>query len=158
MPDIGPGTRVRSGALDHGRSGRQRLSRPAGCAGPTPTDRGVGALIRCCPQGDDGVMSRRISPRRWRVGSDGGLDPEDVDALEQRREKHERMMQRPARAFGDVLKDRLKADRPETDEQDGDDKEEPGARDPLLGLDPNQNARLANRSSGRRSGRVIVKG
>ena len=102
-------------------------------------------------------MSRRIQPRRWRVGSDGGVDPEDIEALEQRRDKHERLTQRPARAFGDVLRDRMKADRPDAEEAD--DPDDPkGARDPLLGLDPNQNAGIANPAAGRRSGRVIVKG
>ena len=104
-------------------------------------------------------MTRRINPRRWRVGSDGGLEPEDIEALEHRREKHARLTQRPARPFGEVLKDRLKADRPEADdEQSLEDDNTAGARDPLLGLDPNQNASLANPGAGRRSGRVIVKG
>ena len=102
-------------------------------------------------------MSRRIDPRRWRVGSEGGLDPEDIENLEARREKHARLMQQPARSFGDVLKDRLKKDRPEEEEAE---EEAPpkGARDPLLGLDPNQKPALANPGAGRRSGRVIVKG
>ncbi len=102
-------------------------------------------------------MNRRITARRWRVGSDGGLDAEDIDALEHRREKHARMMQRPIRPFGEVLKDRVKADRPDK-EEGGVDDEAPGARDPLLGLSPRQNAKLANPAAGRRSGRVIVKG
>ena len=102
-------------------------------------------------------MSRRIHARRWRVGSDGGVGPDDIEALEERREKHERMMQRPSRAFGEVLRDRMKADRPEEDEE-GEREDAPGAKDPLLGLDPNQNARIANQVAGRRSGRVIVKG
>lgn len=102
-------------------------------------------------------MSRRIDPRRWRVGSDGGLDPEDVETLQDRRAKHARLIQRPDRPFGEVLKARLKRDRPEEEAPEERD-DAPGARDPLLGLAPNQNARLANRAAGRRSGRVIVKG
>lgn len=103
-------------------------------------------------------MTRRIAPRRWRVGSDGGLEPEDIDALETRREKHARLTHRPERKFGEVLKDRMAADRPDADDED-ERAPKPGARDPLLGLDPNQNARLANPPvAGRRSGKVIVKG
>ena len=102
-------------------------------------------------------MSRRISARRWRVGSDGGVGPDDIDELEARREKHERLTQRPARTFGEVLKDRIAAGRADADES-SEQEAEKGAREPLLGLDPNQNARIANPALGRRSGRVIVKG
>lgn len=117
----------------------------------------VGRLDSARSAGDDRGMTRRIQPRRWRVGSDGGLEPEDIEALDHRREKHERLTQRPSRAFGEVLRERLKADRPdpEPQEEEGSDQ---GARDPLLGLDPNQNAGIANSGAGRRSGRVIVKG
>ena len=92
------------------------------------------------------------------MGSDGGLEPEDIEALEQRREKHDRLTQRPGRKFGEVLNDRLKAASSKADEDDDSRADTAGARDPLLGLDPNQNARLANPAAGRRSGRVIVKG
>ncbi|MEM7674950.1 MAG: hypothetical protein AAF449_03000 [Myxococcota bacterium] len=102
-------------------------------------------------------MSRRIQARRWQVGSEGSPEPDDIEALEQRREKHARMMQRPARSFGEVLRDRVKADKPDADEEAQAD-ENKGAKDPLLGLAPNQNAKLANTTPGRRSGRVIVKG
>ncbi|MEL7370819.1 MAG: hypothetical protein AAFN74_18000 [Myxococcota bacterium] len=102
-------------------------------------------------------MSRRIQARRWQVGSEGGLDPEDIEALEQRREKHARMMQKPARPFGEILRDRIKADSPEQEEE-SEAEADKGAKDPLLGLAPNQNAKLANTTTGRRSGRVIVKG
>ncbi len=103
-------------------------------------------------------MSRRIQPRRWRLGSDGGVVPEDIEALEERRDKHARLTQRPARSFAEVLQARIQTDRPEPDD-DREDAEDPsGARDPLLGLSPRQSVGLANPASGRRSGRVIVKG
>ena len=102
-------------------------------------------------------MSRRIQPRRWRLGSDGGVGPEDIEALEERHDRHARLTQRPARSFGEVLQARVKSDRPEPEEPE-DIEGSAGARDPLLGLSPRQSVDLANSTPGRRSGRVIVKG
>lgn len=105
-------------------------------------------------------MSRRIEPRRQRVGSGHQNEPEAIAALEERREKHERVTRgKPARAFGEVLNQRLRGAEAEV-EAPVEEEARParGARDPLLGLDPNQDASLANRPAGKRSGRVIVKG
>ena len=104
------------------------------------------------------TVSRRIELRRRRVGEYDGDDTEYIDELRKRQEKHERLTRgKPQRGFGDVLKDRLKRDKPEEEEEEV---QEPtmGAKDPLLGLDPNQNSAIANRPAGKRAGKVIVKG
>jgi hypothetical protein len=103
-------------------------------------------------------VSRRIELRRRRVGQYDGEDTDYIDELRARQEKHERLTRgKPKKGFGDVLKDRLKRDRPEEEEEET---PEPtlGAKDPLLGLDPNQDSAIANRPAGKRAGKVIVKG
>jgi hypothetical protein len=105
-------------------------------------------------------MSRRIEARPSKVGAGEGADPEAIADLEARREKHERLTRgKPVRTFGEVLRARLGPTSTEDPAADATEpKPEKGAKDPLLGLDPGQDASLANRPAGRRSGRVIVKG
>ena len=104
-------------------------------------------------------MSRRIQPRPYRVGTGENGEPEAIEELLNRREKHERLTRgAPSRAFGEVLKNRRAALRGESKEPDEEEAAETGARDPLLGLVPGQNSTLVNRPSGRRSGQVILKG
>lgn len=102
---------------------------------------------------------RRIERQPYRLGSGQNADPEAIDELHQRRDKHERLTRgRPARPFRAVLGDRLKKMRGDTSDESPEHENPSGARDPLLGLDPNQDAALANRADGTRSGKVIIKG
>lgn len=97
--------------------------------------------------------------RRRRVGQYDGEDSDYIDELRARQEKHERLTRgQPKKGFGDVLKDRMKRDRPEEEEEEETAEPTMGARDPLLGLDPNQDSAIANRPEGKRAGKVIVKG
>lgn len=97
--------------------------------------------------------------RRRRVGQFDGEQVEEIEELRKRQEKHERLTRgKPKRGFGDVLKDRMNRDRPEEDEDEEVVLPAKGAKDPLLGLDPNQDSAIANRPSGKRAGKVIVKG
>ncbi len=103
-------------------------------------------------------VNRRIETRRRRVGQYDGDQVDEIEELRKRQEKHERLTRgKPKRGFGDVLKDRMKRDAPEEEEEEV---QLPawGAKDPLLGLDPNQDSAIANRPSGKRAGKVIVKG
>lgn len=103
-------------------------------------------------------MSRRIELRRRRVGDYTGDEADEIDQLRTRQEKHERLTRGPPkRGFGDVLKDRLRRDKPDEEEEEVV-VQERGAKDPLLGLDPNQDSAIANRPAGKRAGKVIVKG
>lgn len=100
-------------------------------------------------------LMRRIQGRRWSLGGELGADPEYIEELEARRARHDRLTRgAPKQRFAALLKERMGGD-PPADEEEA---PQQGARDPLLGLDPNQDASLANRPQGRRSGRVIVKG
>ncbi|MEL6189114.1 MAG: hypothetical protein AAFU79_31215 [Myxococcota bacterium] len=98
---------------------------------------------------------RRIETRPYRVGAGDTTDPEHLDELQVRREKHERMTRgKPERTFAAVLRDRMRG---------GSDEEEPptpeaspGAIEPHLGLDPRQNPSLANGQG--RAAKVILKG
>ncbi|MEQ8272682.1 MAG: hypothetical protein RMA76_41455 [Deltaproteobacteria bacterium] len=104
-------------------------------------------------------MTRRIEMRRRRVGDWDGDQVDEIDELQKRQEKHERLTRgRPRKGFGDVLKDRMARARPEEDEEAEETPLPRGAKDPLLGLDPNQDSAIANRPSGKRAGKVIVKG
>lgn len=104
-------------------------------------------------------VTPRIHRRPYRVGAGESGEPEAIEELLQRREKHERLTRgAPSRAFGDVLKQRQKVLHGEEDDEEEAAADEAGAKDPLLGLDPGQSSALSNRPSGRRSGQVIVKG
>lgn len=101
-------------------------------------------------------MTRRIERRQWRIGAGDHCDPEAIDELQKRQEKHERVTRgKPERKFAQVLKDRRDRDRPEQEEEEP--APQKGAIDPHLGLAPTQDSALANRAGGR-SGKVIVKG
>lgn len=102
---------------------------------------------------------RRIERQPYRIGSGNNADPEAIEELQERRDKHERLTRgKPVRAFGSVLKDRMKKLRGDQPEEEAEDENKRGARDPLLGLDPNQDSAIANRPEGKRAGKVIVKG
>ena len=102
------------------------------------------------------LYMRRIETRPYRVGSGGATEPEAFEDLEVRREKHERLTRgKPAKSFKQILKERMYG---EDEEQDPSPPEpSSGAIEPYLGLDPRQDAQLANQK-GRRSAKVIIKG
>jgi len=100
-------------------------------------------------------VSRRIERRQWRIGAGENSDPEAIEELQKRQEKHERLTRgKPSRAFAAVLKDRRDRDKPEEEEEAEAPKR--GAIEPHLGLSPTQDSALTNR--GGRGGKVIVKG
>lgn len=100
---------------------------------------------------------RRIEPRPYRVGTGDGNEPESLEALQHRRDKHDRLTRgRPARAFSEILKDRLRAGAAEAPPARVE-QPPPGAIDPHIGLDPRQDASLANARTSR-SAKVIIKG
>lgn len=100
-------------------------------------------------------MDRRITRRQYRVGSGDNADPEAIEELERRRDKHERLTRgKPAQTFAQVLKTRRDRDRPEEEEEEAPKK---GAIEPHLGLAPTQDASLTN-AGALRSAKVIVKG
>ena len=90
--------------------------------------------------------------------------PERLEALDLRIARHERLTRGlPKKAFKDVLAERLahgrekdEANRRSEQESRGQDEEEPGAREALIGLSPGQDAMVTG--STRRSAKVIVKG
>lgn len=101
-------------------------------------------------------MNRRIDRRQWRIGAGDNSDPEAIDELNKRLEKHERLTRgKPARGFAQVLKDRRDRDKPEEEEVEEAPKK--GAIEPHMGLSPTQDSAIANRGGGR-AGKVIVKG
>ena len=103
-------------------------------------------------------MSRRIERRNPRVGKGDYSDPKAIEELQERQEKHERLTRgKPSVSFSSVLKKRL-SDGKEDEEEPEQEQAGPGARDPLLGLNPGQDAAIANHPKGLRSGKVIVKG
>ena len=100
---------------------------------------------------------RRIQPRPSRVGAGPTRDPDELEELQVRREKHERLTgARPAQSFATVLAGRMDGDTSKPPSRDAEPRLE-GAIEPHLGLDPAQDAALAS-ASGRRSAKVIVKG
>lgn len=101
-------------------------------------------------------MGGRIERQPYRVGSGNNADPEAIEELEKRRDKHERLTRgKPARTFAMVLADRRRRDQPE--EEEAEETREQGAIEPHMGLAPGQDAALVNQS-GKRSTKVIVKG
>lgn len=99
---------------------------------------------------------RRIDPRPHRVGSDPSTgDPESLDDLQIRREKHERITRgKPERPFSKVLADRMRGGPEPAPEPPAPPPR--GAIEPHLGLTPQQDRRLASGQT--RSAKVIVKG
>jgi hypothetical protein len=84
-------------------------------------------------------------------------DPDSLDDLQLRRERHERLTRGPpARPFSSVLAAARRGGAPEPVPEPLA-PAPPGAIDPHLGLDPRQDAALAS-GSGRRSATVIIKG
>lgn len=111
-------------------------------------------------------VAGRIHGRNHLVGSGQMNQPERIEELELRRAKHERVTRgKPAKAFGELLDEKLRK-RSSKDsrrdrgggEEDHEEEAKDGAIDPLLGLVPGQSTEIANPSGGRRSGKVIVKG
>lgn len=98
--------------------------------------------------------------------------PEVLEELETRRALHERITRgKPARPFADLLEEKMRGKKRDggggdeggdkdgnEDQADSAEPEQKGARDPLLGLAPNQDPSIANPGKGRRGGKVIVKG
>lgn len=100
-------------------------------------------------------MTRRIPKRRYGLGSGELSDPEAIEALEARQLRHARLTAaKPSESFAELL------ERKQSQGQSAPERpvQPQGGRDPLLGLSPNQDPSLANRPSGKRSGRVILKG
>ncbi|MFO0724680.1 MAG: hypothetical protein U1E65_12935 [Myxococcota bacterium] len=101
-------------------------------------------------------MADRIEKRRTFAGTGMLADPEYIEALDKRRDLHDRLTHgKPARPFSEVLDEKMygkkAAEEPEAPP-------EKGAIEPHLGLAPTQDAGLVTSGKGRRSGRVIVKG
>lgn len=101
---------------------------------------------------------RRIDPRPHRIGAgQTTIDPENLEDLQLRRERHERLTRgEPKQPFAKVLATRMRDGEPEP-EPERPAVPDKGAIDPHLGLAPQQDRQLA---SGRRtrSAKVIVKG
>lgn len=97
-------------------------------------------------------MSRRIEPRPHRLGTPDHHEPEKIDELRERQEKHTRLIAgKPARAFSEVLSQRMKKLRGE-DEPKEEEEGESEEKEALLALHPAQAPGLANKK------KVIVKG
>jgi hypothetical protein len=106
-------------------------------------------------------MTGRIECKPYKTGTPDHSEPEVIQELEQRRVRYERMIQgKGAKPFSEVLADRIRRDDPEAQDDQAEDEDEPqrGAKDPYLGLDPNQPQGIAHRVPGTRSGKVIIKG
>jgi hypothetical protein len=100
-------------------------------------------------------MTRRIDARMPRLGSPDSSDPEKIEELRQRVDKHERLTAKKTGAvFSEVLKQRMKRLRGEDDEEEKEEQgeEEESDNEPLLALHPGQAPGLANKK------KVIVKG
>jgi hypothetical protein len=100
-------------------------------------------------------MTRRIDARMTRLGGPDTTDPEKIEELQQRVDKHTRLTAKKTGAvFSEVLKQRMKKLRGEDDdeEQQGQEAEEEGEKEALLALHPGQQPGLANKK------KVIVKG
>lgn len=97
-------------------------------------------------------MSRRIDTQPYRLGSPDTTDPEKIEELRQRVDKHARLTsKKTGSVFSDVLKKRMKKLRGEDDEEEKEPEEE-GEKEALLALHPGQQPGLANKK------KVIVKG
>jgi hypothetical protein len=101
-------------------------------------------------------MAGRIDPRTYRLGTGENADPDAIEDLRARVEKHERLTRgKPAKAFKEVLKRKMSGE-PEEDAENQD-QEQPeqqkGQKAPLLGLDPGQDSKIAKKGA-----KVIVKG
>ena len=99
-------------------------------------------------------MTRRVEGRMSRLGSPDTTDPEKIEELQQRVDKHTRLTGKKTGAvFSDVLKKRMKKLRGEDDEEEKEDgeEEEGGEKEALLALHPGQQPSLANKK------KVIVK-
>lgn len=106
-------------------------------------------------------MSKRIVGRYGMESGSGMMNtPEQLQELEERRAEHAKATKgKPKVAFGELLAKKLKPEGDE-DEKEGEESEEPeedGARDPLLGLSPQQDPDLGRGKKGR-AGKVILKG
>jgi hypothetical protein len=102
------------------------------------------------------VPSDRIEKHRY-LPLGMANQPEALEELETRRAQHARLIAgKPDRPFNDILEEKLHGKKEKKEEDEGE--QEPGAKDPLLGLSPGQSPALAKNSKGRRAGRVIVKG
>jgi hypothetical protein len=103
-------------------------------------------------------MTRRIDAQPYRLGSPESADPEKIDELRARVDKHTRLTSKKTGAvFSEVLKKRMKKLRGEDDEDENaeggeGEQEQQGEKEPLLALHPGQKADLANKK------KVIVKG
>lgn len=99
-------------------------------------------------------MTRRVEPRDYRLGAPDSSDPEKIDELRARQEKHRRLTGgKPERAFLDVLKSRMRKLRGEPDDdEDTSEGEDEEPKEALLALHPSQKPALANKK------KVIVKG
>lgn len=97
---------------------------------------------------------KRIEPRPYRTGTGFNTEPEYIEELEARIAKHDRLTRgKPEKTFAQVLRKKMHGEEPAAEPQP----DSKGAKDPLLGLDPNQDASLVNHSD-HRSALVIVKG
>lgn len=99
-------------------------------------------------------MSRRVDPRSYRLAGEA-TDPEAIEELQARVEKHDRLTRgKPVKAFKDVLKKKMRGEEPEEEEKKDDEQgDQKGQKPPLLGLDPNQPSHIASAKT-----KVIVKG
>lgn len=101
-------------------------------------------------------MHRRIDRRRDWNGAGGLAEPDYIEKLQERREKHARLIAgKPERSFAAILHEKIYGPPPEPVEEPA---REPGAIEPHLGLSPAQDSAIVPKSKGRRSARVIVKG
>ena len=100
-------------------------------------------------------MTRRVEGRPSRLGSPDTTDPEKIEELRARVDKHTRLTGKKTGAvFSEVLKQRMKKLRGEDDDDDEKEgeEEEQGEKEALLALHPGQQPSLANKK------KVIVKG
>ncbi len=102
-------------------------------------------------------MTRRIDAPPYRLGHPDTTDPEKIEELQKRVEKHTRLTAKKTGAvFSEVLTKRMKRMRGEDDDDEtpegGEGEEQQGDREPLLALHPGQQPGLANKK------KVIVKG
>jgi hypothetical protein len=111
-------------------------------------------------------MGGKIHGRDPMVGSGMMNQPEKLEELQERIDKHERLTRgKPTKSFKEVFDQKMKKHRQqqdeepeEKDEKEGEEERKKGAIDPLLGLSPGQKPSLANPSKDRRSAKFILKG
>lgn len=101
-------------------------------------------------------MGGRIDPRSYRLGTGENADPDAIEDLRNRVEKHERLTRgQPKKPFKEILKRKMSGEPEDEDppEDAAEDQPQKGGKTPLLGLDPGQDAKIAKKGA-----KVIVKG